>query len=961
MSGMDLGTELQWGCEAHAPPPPDEPSAQTTSQQDGASFLAAVREAIRKREPEFALRLLSEDARVGRRVEGQEALLLEATAHLQIAARDCSALEGVVAVAKLRAVEREGGPRLVEEARASRHKAISLLGLDDSAKFADDFPTSLRREFENALEASIKSSSDALVDGLVEQSPYYSARFSETVGLPRWAEARRGGAGSEAERVLSFLEQVGLRLQERGSDRQLAAIIRELRASRAHPGPGEEAIEEALKAFRRGADAYERQAFAEAEPDLREAAATLADSVPALAGWPRLYLAVANSYSDAPAALSSFQTIAEEAERAGFSALAGRARWLAGTALVVGNRFEEASQSYATARRLLHQSGGDQASAFIDVLEAEAATMRGDHRAAWSLRSRAFRLVPRYESLRRQLAMYWEATEGLSRQGRLDLAEPILNRSVQIADAWKQPLGIATARLQRAKWLAESDAARSQADLLAARVSLQAMPLGAMRIEMETLASLDSALIEGAKSPERGAKQLSTTLETLRETGRLIDLLEFLPERARLLEATGHRSAAIADLKESMEMAERIRRDESTRGAQDVFARRTRKSLDRYVDLVFESAPAAQLIATIDRFRNRSLVQASGRDAPVAHETQAIPVPAGGETLFVHTTDGLLYEWLISQDQAIVRRVVPLPLVKALVDNFRDGARRGDSEAALQTSLLRLYDLLLRDFWVGGRGSLAVVADSNAAQVPWHALREDVGGKYLIERSEVALYPNLASIVRPVAPPSGQVPEVVLVEGSSSPLLGATPLALVADELAVVRRSVGPTAVLLAGADATVASLERRLMANARNRRRTFLHFAGHALESRDDSSNSYLLLPGGAEWRPGRVANGALASVEMVVLSACSTLDPLEAVDSATFGLGGSFFAAGARAVVGTSLATGDREAAAFASLLYQEPNWRLSPASRFRDAIFRARKVGGRLGSPGIWGEWSIVGGIQ
>jgi CHAT domain-containing protein len=142
------------------------------------------------------------------------------------------------------------------------------------------------------------------------------------------------------------------------------------------------------------------------------------------------------------------------------------------------------------------------------------------------------------------------------------------------------------------------------------------------------------------------------------------------------------------------------------------------------------------------------------------------------------------------------------------------------------------------------------------------------------------------------------------------------------------------------------------------------LHFAGHAFENRSAPGDSYLLVAEGVEWRLASMAKTTFASVDQVVLSACSTLDPLAADDSALFGLGGALFAAGVDAVIGTAGPTADEDAAKFAPLLYLRSESSVTSrtaAARFRQAIQRARRNEGSEASPGVWGNWVLVGGLK
>jgi CHAT domain-containing protein len=164
-----------------------------------------------------------------------------------------------------------------------------------------------------------------------------------------------------------------------------------------------------------------------------------------------------------------------------------------------------------------------------------------------------------------------------------------------------------------------------------------------------------------------------------------------------------------------------------------------------------------------------------------------------------------------------------------------------------------------------------------------------------------------------------------------------------------------PGAIVLTGADASRLRIEQTIRSGA-----SLLHFAGHAVANPLDAASSFLLLARGERWTPERNSTLDLSHLSLVVLSGCSTLDPLASEDSAAFGLAGTFYAAGARAVLGTGSPVRDRDAAEMARLFYRA-GIAVDPVAGYRSGVLLARASKEGLDSPAIWGVWRLFGGLN
>jgi CHAT domain-containing protein len=242
----------------------------------------------------------------------------------------------------------------------------------------------------------------------------------------------------------------------------------------------------------------------------------------------------------------------------------------------------------------------------------------------------------------------------------------------------------------------------------------------------------------------------------------------------------------------------------------------------------------------------------------------------------------------------------------ALVEQFAGGIRAIPDVGGTRS---RLFDLLIRPA-VGaadGINRLAIVPDRELYRLAFSALWDSTTRGFLLERYELRTVPSAAYLVRATALPRGsrsRAPALVVgnpeTHGALQPLPGAT------------REATG------------IAGLYRpaRLLVGAKVRRDSLLnllpsssvfHFSGHAIFNSEQPELSYLALTS-ENGDPGilpawEIAGMRLSKMNVVVLSACSTLGPRLSRSGVTAGLAYSFLRAGAPATVSTLWDVDDRE----------------------------------------------------
>lgn len=241
--------------------------------------------------------------------------------------------------------------------------------------------------------------------------------------------------------------------------------------------------------------------------------------------------------------------------------------------------------------------------------------------------------------------------------------------------------------------------------------------------------------------------------------------------------------------------------------------------------------------------------------------------------------------------------------VAQLVDRFT--REMGDPDVDPTSARARLFDLLVAPFAseLASGGEIVVVPDRELARVPFAALWNRGTGRYVLEDYRIRTLPSAAFLLAASRTTSPELRSSALVIGN--PKLDAAteaqlpPLPGASREAEQVARLYGRSQRLI-GAE---ASRDRVLGLLPKY---GVFHFAGHAVANGDQPDLSYLALGSQRSdeegtLRAGEIAKLRLSNLQIVVLSACSTLNPRRSRMGAIAGLAYSFLRAGAPATVST------------------------------------------------------------
>ena len=761
------------------------------------------------------------------------------------------------------------------------------------------------------------------------------------------APDRAGSAG----RQRAFLDLVASELE--GKDPVLREILLALDGIDFGDRRLASSLAEAFHAFSAGTRAYEAQ-------ELNKAETLLASTVPVferhgipLAHWARFYAAIGKSYDDSATGLAVFDGLAELAESKGYRALAGRALWLASTTRLVRNEFDSAVNGYLRAREFLVAAGGQDAAAFSDVLIAEAETRRGNDYDAWIHRRQAFAEVPRKESLRRQIAMYWEAATALERSGRGKAAGPLHREAVALARRWGQPLGVSISLHGEAMWLLD----QGQADealrrLVEAESWLEQMEESTLKEERRRSQKAYLGRVFGVLDPPRGEVLLREGLAEHRQAGRSFELIDETHHHAKVLLRLGRVSEAIAVLEKGLadfESAHAAADQPATRAALLAEARQVG---DLLVQELFDQGKQQEALAVAEQLKRHRYERMQSRN-PCAPGDWLVATEQAW--LSSYTAPAKTYFWLSRGAELVASLAVPSAELEKRLGRLEQLASKS-ARKEVDPLLSELNDWVGRPLGLDQLDELVYLPDRRTLNLPLGALFDAQKGRYLIEGTTIRLAAGFGARGKTEGVFRPRSALLVGVSGADvSRGLGG--LDKTEAEVQSLSLELGNQAVVLAGAAITPEEIFGALA-----RKPAIFHFAGHAVQNRVLPWESFLSLGERGEILTlGRMRELDLSGLELAVLSACSSLDGLGEQKDAAFGLAGAIVEGGARSVLASSVAVNDKRARRFMKPFYRAylAAEGTDPAEALRAAALEL--IGHEKTIPGDWIFWNVLERIE
>ncbi len=755
------------------------------------------------------------------------------------------------------------------------------------------------------------ASTRAAIAARVRESPQ-AARESGFPLLAQWGAAVERGDHTRAARLLTLAREIGASARAPGLDRSVSLAVGAIDAAAGDSlrlrklARGHVDLGEGFRLFTQGLEE-------EAVPLVDRADRVLRAAGSPAAHWAVFYSAAAavngTEYESADPRL---RRLVDEAGP-GEPALVGKSIWALGLSQLRRGNYDSANQRYREAAPYIVRARETENQGAVAVLLGEGLTLSGRAKDGRAEAYRALRILAPFRRsifLNNQLALVASSarSDGLSYAARA-----VADEVVMVAGGIERPTTRAlayAARVRDLMALGRHGAAR--ADLKEATRWAGRIKPGKRGDRVRARVNLILGQLTRSRDPRAALPILSRAVDTYTGFKNDFYLPTALYEAALAARAVGDRARARRWLQQAVEHVERQEASFVSTETRATFYETVENVFDEMIDVELKEEGPEAAFRMLERGRIHARSE-DGRRASSAGTGAASAGPAEiGASL---PEDMLLIEYALLRERLVIwtasrggtgHYMVPVPRdsVAALVDELRRGASlvsTGTTDARA-----RLFELLIRPLAAELRGirQLTVVPDRELSRVPFAALMDSATGRYLVEGYRLRTVPSAAFYMAAAAKVrDARAGASALVIGN--PTLDTAsvgplpPLPGAAREAGIVA-GLYPGSVLLRSADARRGRVLDLLPAHP------VVHFAGHAVFDAEHPELSYLALAPDRSGKGGilyarEIGKLSLSNVEVVVLSACSSLSPRASRTGAVAGLAYSFLRAGAPATVST------------------------------------------------------------
>jgi CHAT domain-containing protein len=822
----------------------------------------------------------------------------------------------------------------------------AYLTVDSTSEWADEARERKERLITHVPEIPrpTPDAPDSVVQAFAASHPQAARELGWERVLGEWGAAVQGGNAAHADSLLDFAERLGRALERRpGGDASLTAAVRAIR------GVGGNAA--ATMTLARGHQAYTDGRAKITGVEHRKAGeafarvVSLKPSSSVLVQWAMMFRAATRNDS---LTLRRLLTQVDSSHRV----LEGRARYLLAREFLIDGEYSAARKHFPAAEALLRSAGETELEAQALSGDGEAAYESGDTVEAYRLMHRAQLALRRYGSSQQMHVHLIALGRRAIRDGMPRAALPVYNEGTEAAKRTSKALNVFEALQYRAHARTIMD------DSLAAARDLDSALIWSRKLSPDAKERVwAEAMIRLVRKGRPSAAAMDSSVQAL--TDNVLWLLPALLWRADALLDKGNLTGAITDLDSVTARIQRLSKKESEARFRAAMIEQVRSRFDQLVMLHLAEDRIEEALRVLEGGRVSFAPQRDSGDS-----TNHPVSPPPGRTVVDYALIGdTLVAWIIRPDSPMhmVRRTVDRDTFRLTVEQVGATLESATDEDVARPGLRRLYDWLIgpiRERLGPENTTLVIVADGEVAGVPFEALWDSAGGRYLVDDHPLRFAATLADAVRPPAPERAR----------SGPAL------LVADP--AFDRPRHPTLERLPGARIEVDALQdfyrgARVLREDAAARDTFIalaqraeiiHYAGHAVFDDARPERSFLLLAGADT--TGRLTSQAVDSMELrgaplVVLSACRTLRSRAGRSGGFAGLSGSLLTAGASGVVG-SLWQADDKLTQPLMLAFHKYYRRLGDPAGALQAAQREmiRSENPRLRSPAAWAGFRYMG---
>lgn len=650
-------------------------------------------------------------------------------------------------------------------------------------------------------------------------------------------------------------------------------------------------------------------------------------------------------------------------------ALRGKVVWVEGVSQLRRGNFENAIRLYRAARDSIARAREPENNAAIYYLLTEALDLAGQ---ASPGRDEAYPGLKRLSPFRRSNYLNNHLTNVASvarRDGLGYAALAIMQEVLDVAPRVGRPQAVAWANRAEARELMMfGRLPAAHGALEQASHWVDSIAAGKVRDRVRADVQLVSAQLTRREDPHGARVTLAAVTAAFAEQKLTAHLAQALYEMSIAAEAAGDHASARRTLDQAISAIEQQSRSFTSTDARATFSETVENLFDTMMELQLAGGHSDSAFAYLERGRLAAWSGGAARGA-IMHTTR-LDRPSLDKIRRLLPPDMLVVEYAVLQDQLVIWSTsrdssshlvtrIGRDSIATLVDRAVDEMENPTTDSAGASA--RLFDLLVRPLGIDARRfrKLSLIPDRELSRLPFVALWNRANKRYLVEDFEVRTAPSAAFLVAAMTP-RGTTPAAsqALVVGNPTldtalnARLPALPGAL--DEAQRVA-SQYPSHWLLTGEQARRDSVIALLASSS------VFHFAGHAIINSDQPELSYLALAsagnGGAVdgmLRAREIGNLRPSKLQLVVLSACSTLDPRPSHTGAIAGLAYSFLRAGVPATISTLWDVSD---AAITELLV-DFHHQLVGGRPAAEALQSAQRAAIKRSAPRAWAAFIYTG---
>ena len=800
--------------------------------------------------------------------------------------------------------------------------------------------------------------------------PQGAREFGFTL-LADWGRALDSGRVDRAKVLLEVGREIGGALRAAGDDEGLALAVAAIDscgddARRRRAAAGHILLKSGI-AFQASAS-YDRAAKA-----LGDAAAALRDAASPMVRWASFYRAAAEvnlgHHATADSILESLRAAATPRE----PALIGKTVWALGVNRLRRGDYEGATQFYRDALPYIRAAHEHENEGAISYLLAESLNLGGQSAAGSAEALRGLRLLSPFRHstyFNNHLTTVAQiARQDSLRYAALDVVTEVLDVSRQIS----QPQTIAWAYRTHARdLLALGRTNAGDSSIAVAGEWAVHVDSGGGRDRVEADIAYVKALRLLDRDPSAAETMLADVARKYRRLHLDLDVPVALYAGARAAGNAGDATAKRQFLRDAIDQIERQNALFTTSEARAVFHETVENVFDAMIEQELARGDAMSALDYLERARiatwsgsAKSVGTALVRmDAPGLRATAAA-LPAGTLVIEYAVLADSLVVWSASRGGWIQRTFpVSRDSIAALTRRLAVEAR--DDRVGASSASARLFDAVLRPVLdkTPGANRLIVIPDRELNHVPFAALWDGATKRFVLEDHQISTVPSVSYLRAASAMAKrGTSEKRVLVVGDpqldSADRARLPQLPGAAREASRVASLYTKDATELEGAQATRDSLLSLLP------HYSVLHFAGHAVTDEDEPQLSYLALASGraeasGQLRAPEIAKLSLSNVELVLLSACSSLTPRSSRTGTHAGLAYSFLRAGVPATVSTVWDVDDHSAIDMLVEFHQQFKRGVSAADALRNAQLAALRSPDHpeMHSPRVWASFIYTG---